>query len=357
MHTGFDDLRGVFEQNNVLQLLHLMFISHSQCKSVLFMNVTCKLLCEHLLNCSSCWKDKHVYHSWSDSDSEWHLLYFKFVAGTLSGVEINFEDRKDGYFLKPVYTRYRPAEDNMERETFILTHPAELYKLRANLGPFDVYQAVPNDFVDGSHGVDMGGMEDRWGQKFMHRQIIYNMDVSAHLVMDKLFLKQPLLQVLIHAQPLIGRKKQDLIYSYYGYSQQWCGQLFVQHGMEQFSSVCVLSEDHDACVAGIRLPESWWRKNSTQVSVYYDISRVEENQECASASNTIIPARSLANSTNKQRKFIATVPLVEEDRAYQEETDQDLILRIPTRGYRPGTSFEVPVLLERNSGLQVFVIR
>ena len=296
----------------------------------------------------------------------WHLklvtvvfsdLLHKFVAGTLCGVEINFEDRKDGYFLKPVYTRYRPAEDNMERETFILTHPAELYKLRASLGPFDVYQAVPSDFVDGSHSTDMGGMEDHLGQKSMHRQIIYNMDVSAHLVMDKLFLKQPLLQVLIHAQPLIGRKKQDLIYSYYGYSQQWCGQLFVQHGTEQFSSVCVLNEDHDACVAGIHLPESWWRQNSTQVSVYYDISRVEENQECASASNTIIPARSLANSTNKQRKFIATVPLVEEDKAYQEETDQDLILRIPTRGYHPGSSFEVPVLLERNSGLQVFVIR
>lgn len=285
------------------------------------------------------------------------LLGIFVLIGTLCGMEINFEDRKDGYFLKPVYTRYRPAEDNMERETFILTHPAELYKLRASLGPFDVYQAVPSDFVDGSYSVDMSSMDDHLHKKSMHRQIIYNMDVSAHLVTDKLLLKHPLLQVLIHAQPLIGRKKQDLIYSYYGYNQQWCGQLFVQHGTEQFSSVCVLSEDHDACVAGIHLPESWWRQNSTQVSVYYDISRVEENQECASASNTIIPARSLANSTNTQRKFIATVPLVEEKMMYQEEKDQDLIFRIPTRGYRPGTKFEVPVLLERNSGLQVFVIR
>lgn len=285
------------------------------------------------------------------------LLGIFVLIGTLRGVEINFEDRKDGYFLKPVYTRYRPAEDNMERETFILTHPAELYKLRASLGTFDVYQAVPSDFVDGSYSADMSSMEDYLRKKSMHRQIIYNMDVSAHLVTDRLFLKHPLLQVLIHAQPLIGRKKQDLIYSYYGYNQQWCGQLFVQHGTEQFSSVCVLSEDHDACVAGIHLPESWWRQNSTQVSVYYDISRVEENQECASASNTIIPARSLANSTNTQRKFIATVPLVEEKLMFQEEKDQDLIFRIPTRGYRPGTKFEVPVLLERNSGLQVFVIR
>jgi hypothetical protein len=282
-------------------------------------------------------------------------LYF---TGSLCGVEINFEDRKDGYFLKPVYTRYRPAEENRETEIFILTHPAELYKLRANLGPFDVYQAVPSDFVAGAHSADIGGGgEVRSHSRAMHRQIIYNMDVSAHLVSDKLFLKHPLLQVLIHAQPLLGRRKQDLIYSYYGYSQQWCGQLFVQHGTEQFSSVCVLSEEHDACVAGIHLPESWWRGNSTSVSVYYDISRVEENQECASASNTIIPARSIANVTNTERKFIATVPLLQEDLAYTEEKDQDLIFRIPTRGYRPGARFEVPVLLERNSGLQVFVVR
>lgn len=272
-------------------------------------------------------------------------------------MEINFEDRKDGYFLKPVYNRYRPKENNVERETFILTHPAELYKLRASLGPFDVYQAVPSDFVDGLSLSGSSGMEDQFNQKLTHRQVIYNMDVSAHLVMEKVFLKQPLLQVLIHAQPLIGRKKQDLIYSYYGYSQQWCGQLFVQHGTEQLSSVCVLSKEHEACVAGISLPEIWWHGNSSQVSVYYDISRVEQNQECASASNTIIPARSLANSTNHQRKFISTVPLVEEEMAFQEEKDQDLIFRIPTRSYRQGSKFEVPVLLEKNSGLQVFVIR
>lgn len=284
-------------------------------------------------------------------------MWIFVLIGTLSGVEINFEDRKDGYFLKPVYQRYRPAERNVERETFILTHPAELYKLRAELGHFHVYQAVPSDFVEGPYMSDGVSMDDHFGQKSMHRQIIFNMDVSAHLVTDKVFLKQPLLQVLIHAQPLLGRKKEDLIYSYYGYSQQWCGQLFVQHGTEQFSSVCVLTEEHDSCVAGIHLPESWWQQNSSQVSVYYDISRVEENQECASASNTIIPARSLANSTNTQRKFIAFVPLVEEEKAYQEEKDQDLIFRVPTRGYRPGAQFEVPVLLEKNSGLQVFVIR
>lgn len=286
------------------------------------------------------------------------LIWICILIGTLRGVEINFADRKDGYFLKPIYTRYRPAENNMETQTFMLTHPAELYKLRASLGQFDVYQSLPSDFVDGVYSSDFGGGgEDHLRPKSMHRQIFYNMDVSAHLVSDRLFLKHPLLQVLIHAQPLMGRKKQDLIYSYYGYSQQWCGQLFVQHGTEQFSSVCVLSDDHDTCAAGIHLPESWWRRNATFVSVYYDISRVEDSQECASASNTIIPARSLANSTNTQRKFIAMVPLVEEDLAYTEEKDQDLIFRIPTRGYRPGAKFEVPVLLERNSGLQVFVVR
>ncbi|XP_025092011.1 transmembrane protein 132C-like [Pomacea canaliculata] len=287
------------------------------------------------------------------------FIWLLVLIGSLAGVEINFEDPKDGYFLKPLYQRYQPAERNVERETFILTHPAELYKLRASLGPFDVYQSVPSDFVEGSIISGSASLESYLGHtpRPMHRQIIYNMDVSAHLVTEKVFLKQPLLQVLIHAQLMLGRKSQDLIYNYYGYSQQWCGQLFVQHGTEQLSSVCVLGKEHDACVAGISLPESWWHQNSSQVSVYYDISRVEQNQECASASNTIVPVGSLANTSNHQRKFIATIPLVEEEMVFQEEKDQDLIFRIPVGGYHPGTRFEVPVLLEKNSGLQVFVIR
>ena len=76
--------------------------------------------------------------------------------------------------------------------------------------------------------------------------------------------------------------------------QQHCAQIFASRGGEQYSAVCIIQADTHTCVAGISVPDHWWdTSNSTlrsqDVHVYYDISLVEENQECASVSNTIIP--------------------------------------------------------------------
>ena len=196
----------------------------------------------------------------------------------------------------------------------------------------------------------------------MQRHIIHNMDVSAHLVSRTITKSDPVVQVLVHAQPLTRKRKQDLIFQYYGYSQNWCGQIFASKGGEQYSAVCVLSGDTNACVAGISIPDHWWNLGnssslSQDVHVFYDITDVDKNQECASVSNTIIPARAEMPVSGADKKFISTVQLAHEIHQYVDKTDKDLIFRIPQSDLKSNSKFEVPVLLEKQSALQEFVIQ
>lgn len=195
----------------------------------------------------------------------------------------------------------------------------------------------------------------------MHRHIIHNMDVSAHLVSRKVSYSNPLVQVLVHVS-IARKQRQEFNNVYYVYSQRWCAQIFLNRGNEQYTSVCVLNGDSNACVASLTIPEHWWDTSNTSVfdqdvQVFYDLSRVEQNQECASVSNTIVPARVEAQSINKEKKLISTFKLKQENYSYEEHRDKDLIFRIPKTDLLPNSKFEVPVLLEKNSALKEFVVQ
>lgn len=223
-------------------------------------------------------------------------------------------------------------------------------------------QVVPNDIITNvlSYDESIDKSETQ-----MHRQIMHNMDVSAHLVSRQVSLANPVVQVLIHAQPLTRRQKQDLIYSYYGYSQRWCAQIFVTNGQEQLTAVCLLNGGSNACVAGLSLPESWWNGTAEEegsdpkpnVLTFYSIARVEQNQECASVSNTIVPSRPDKRKGSPDRKFISMVDLMQNSHTYTERKDQGLIFKIPKIDLRPGSKFEIPVLLEKDSALIEFVAK
>ncbi|CAG5130085.1 unnamed protein product, partial [Candidula unifasciata] len=274
-------------------------------------------------------------------------------------IDISFDDSRDGFFLKSPYHKFKPQEPSIVRESLILTHPAEVYKLRASYGPFEMYEVVPNEVI--TNIIKYGELFDKT-ESGMHRYVIHNMDISAHLVSQMVSRSNPMVQVLVHALPLTQRHKQDLIYSYYGYSQRWCAQIFISRGEEQYTSVCVLNGDSNACVAGLQVPDHWWdTSNATlsglNISVAYDLSRVEQNQECASMSNTIVPARADPNPASLDTKFISLIQLARDSIIYDEYKDKDLIFRVPQGDLRPNSRFQVPVLVGKNSPLKEFVIQ
>ena len=55
-------------------------------------------------------------------------------------INIDFYDTKDGFFLKSTYHKFKASEPTIVKEALILTHPAEVYKLRASYGPIEKYE-------------------------------------------------------------------------------------------------------------------------------------------------------------------------------------------------------------------------
>ncbi|CAL1535412.1 unnamed protein product [Lymnaea stagnalis] len=289
------------------------------------------------------------------------ILCYVFILFDCSQcINIDFDDSNDGFFLKsPYHHKFKPAEPNIVKESLILTHPAEVYKLRASYGPFEMYQVVPNEILGSI--LKNGDLFDKF-ESDMHRHVMHNMDVSAHLVSQTIKLSNPVVQVLVHAQTLARRLKQEIIYSYYGVSQRWCAQIFLSRGAEQHTSVCLLEGDTNACVASMVIPEHWWDTSNSSfagqdIKVFYDLSRVELSQECASVSNTIVPARAEAQADTLEKKLISIIHLQLEEFKYDDHKDKDLIFRIPQTELQPNARFEVPVYLDKNSALKEFVIQ
>ena len=268
-------------------------------------------------------------------------------------IQMEFDDHSDGFFFKPAHYPYDVMSANAEHKTFTMRHNYDFSRLHASLGPFDVYQAVPNVFGDEAL---VGRLTNFSEHISSHKQRISNMVISAQMVSDKVFLSDPLLQVLIHVGPAVRQMKVS-DYGFHGDEQHWCVQVIVQHSAEKLFSWCVIENDDSACVAGIYLDTLWWQQNSSQVSVYYDVSFVRDSKECVGASNIMVSKKFRSNMVKHHLHFISNVPLLNLDLPFREEFDNDLIFRIPTQTFFPGSRFEIQVLLQPYSKLQVFVVR
>ncbi|XP_050408107.2 transmembrane protein 132E [Patella vulgata] len=263
-------------------------------------------------------------------------------VGCANAVEIAFDQPNDGYFLKSAYHKLKPSNPTQERELFVVTKRAELHKLRASHGPFEVYQAVPDEYLDRNTNTKS------------QSQIFHNLDVSVHLLTEELLPKWPQLQVLMHSQPVSEHLKVD-DFRETVFDERWCGQLIVQHLDQRLTDVCILNQkDKNACVMDISIPIEWWHHNKSNIDVYYQVSRVEDNHECASESNSIVPGRS---DDSKDKNLLAVIPLSTEDHRFDEKGDNRLIFRIPKTKYLPGSRFLVPVYLAANSEVQIVVVQ
>ncbi|RUS89765.1 hypothetical protein EGW08_002468 [Elysia chlorotica] len=299
------------------------------------------------------------------------LVLFEIVCC----INIDFYDTQDGFFLKSTYHKFKASEPTIVKEALILTHPAEVYKLRASYGPIETYESIPNEVL--SSVVQYG--EDVWdkSESSMHRQVIHNMDVSAHLVGESRAIRRSNrnLQLLVHARPLRRHQTHKMFFDYYGHDQIWCARLFVTRGTEQYTSACILNDDTNACVVGVNLPDKWWDSGdrlqksdafnsswsyqpatSEEILLFYDLSGVKENQDCASVSNSIPPARRPPDNANK--KFITTVQLVQDQvNKYTERRSGNISFHIPVADLAPGVKIEVPVFLQPNASFKPFYVK
>ena len=261
-------------------------------------------------------------------------------------MDISLEHPYDGFFIREAYNKNDIPDVNKVSRTFIINQASDLYKIKAQNGPFESQQTISRSLLDAVY------TRSRNNNSLMHRSIVYNMDVSAHVVSKDISPKLPRLQVLVHA---IQHAKAQISNS----GQYWCVQVFVKANGEELSSVCILNENDKVCVAGINLHKEWWTGNGTSVKVSYSFTGIDYNDQCASASNAIIPVKTRMNHSADGiiKQEITTLNLIQNEKSFEEWKDQDILIDVPRERFHQGDSFEIPIRLEKNSDLQVFVMR
>ncbi|XP_060068724.1 transmembrane protein 132C-like [Ylistrum balloti] len=292
------------------------------------------------------------------------IFLLGLLHGLVESVEIEFDSPVDGFFLKSVYHKNEPWDPLMKKENFVITRPAENYNLKASSGPFEVHQVIQDDLVHTLLDSNTMGKPS-----LVDHDVVFNLDVSAHIISDTLSPKWPKLQVLIHASPPLSSKSRgkgkvkssSSKAGYRGTPRMWCGHVYAHLNNQELSSLCVLSNKDNACVASLIIPENWFHSDDItgvpSMYVSYTFSHADQNQECASASNSIVPGRSFENSLTNKRKYIMSLSLANRDNEYEVKKDQHILIHVPKESFTPSSVFEIPVKLEARSDLQVFVMR
>lgn len=268
-----------------------------------------------------------------------------FSVRAAQGVEISLERPQDGFFLREVYNKNAIPDPNTASKTFIVNQPSDLYKIKAQYGPYESHQTLSRGLLDAAYS------KSRKNNTVEHRSVAFNLDISAHIVSKDISPKIPKLQVLIHASPFLKSTNSA--------AERWCAQIFAEASGVELSSVCIINERDHVCVASLDLHKEWWTGNSTVVKVSYSFNRIDQNDECASASNAIIPGRSLLNHSESgiSKQEIAMLHLTKNKESFDEWKDQDILIDVPREMFHQSDTFEIPIRLEKNSDLQIFVMR
>ncbi|KAL3856880.1 hypothetical protein ACJMK2_011588 [Sinanodonta woodiana] len=274
------------------------------------------------------------------------------IIGLVASLDISVENSHDVFFVKPSYDKNQLPDPNIRVETFFVNHLTEMYKIKASNGPFEVTKTIPQSLMD---EVSFQGLNRT--NALMHSNFTFNMDVSAHIVSLDISPKLPVLQVLIHTSP--RKKKSKLWQENTSSHQSWCAQVYVRNGEEELTDVCILYEKDHACVVSIELPKKWWTQKGSLVNVSYTFLEAEQNPRCASASNSIVPGRTMTSSIDieNSKKLISNLIITLNEEQYYVWKDQDILLDVPMETFHPGDKFEVPIKLEAGSNLQVFIMR
>ena len=270
-------------------------------------------------------------------------------------------DRTDaGFFLKPMFRGQEVFSLDSQERPFVVTRPTGPMMVKAKYGPFTAKEKLPLSLLQASLGNHSSILSN-----FATKQV----DISAHLVSRTITPERPVVSVLFHASPLPHTEENKIKSARSPVDEKrWCVQMHVQHDHEELTSVCVISATENVCVAELTLPTSWWLPNKmSSVEAYYSVYLME-NLRC---SNPAVqnPEHVTSEPENDDvtekpanhgpvKTLISMVALSHGQVNYQElKEDQHILVYIPQKSFYPGSKFRVPIKLQAESDLQIFVIK
>lgn len=253
-----------------------------------------------------------------------------------------------------MYQKNKPWDPLVDTESFVLTNPSDTYNLKATSGPFEVHQIIQS--TDLGSSLQIGRVQ---AHSLVHHDVVFDFDLSAHVITEKLSPKWPKLQVLMDVSPrqqlptTLGKSSKS---GSRDVPRMWCGHIYARMNGYEESGICSLGDKLQACVASIILPQSWFYANGT-LQIFYAFSHANQNKECATASNSIVPGRSFEMPLTTKRKSLTSFPLTWVRNEYDIKREERVLIYSPVDAFKPRAVFEVPIKLEANSDVHIFVIR
>lgn len=268
-------------------------------------------------------------------------------------LEVSVLDKGSGFFLKPFY----PLRNNATVEEWPFVAVVGAHQVRAQFGSsYEAYSDISQKTLHqaiSNHS------------SLLNFHLINGHEVSAHLVTETVISSRPRLQVLFHAGP--AAESPVLVHGTTGRISatetpteeivpNLCLILFAFKDNEVLSSTCTILDPNRVCIADLALPLRWWSDRFAQtVDVFYSVYNHDQNGPCGSELQVKRYGR---YSWNDRQTFLAAVTLTHGQMNYQElKEDQHILIYVPTASFYPGSKFRVPVKLQAESDLEIFVIK
>ncbi len=276
------------------------------------------------------------------------------LSGLSLNVDLSLDQKEAGYFLKPLFGPQHDTSPSTDKSLFVITNPRGPVITKSHFGPFTAEEEIPVPLLQASMGNH---------SSILNNMVVRHLDISAHLVTRSITQDRPQLQVLFHASQL--SQSQDSKNSKSSQTvnvkdnTRWCLQMHVERDEQEITSVCVLGAQQKVCISELSIPADWWDENHIHsVDVLYSTYPIDENLQCSSASNSIIPNKDTETTGERVKSYVGTVTLTNGQLTYQEvKEDQHVLIYIPQKSFYLGSKFRVPVRLQAESDLELFVVR
>ncbi|XP_049867014.1 transmembrane protein 132E isoform X2 [Pectinophora gossypiella] len=275
-------------------------------------------------------------------------LILLLLTGTVLAVEVHFENKDSGFFLKhtarwsgagpppePMGTALPGALLSLDRFTVLQgSAPASV---RATYGPFSTKQTVPARYA-----VPDPLEPPRRNATLLELQdaTAHRLDVSAHLVFRELPRDAPVLRVLFHTGGEGGARRAA------ARPRRVCITLHATFGTKTLTATCGPEGEEGACLAELTVPAAWWpadgkgKRPPRTVRLAYSAAEASggEGGESACGRVSVQPAWPLG-----------TVTLAGARAGYREARAGDAALLLPRAPLYPHSRLHLPFVVRRDA--------
>ncbi|XP_068082143.1 transmembrane protein 132E [Anabrus simplex] len=316
------------------------------------------------------------------------------VAGT---VEVHFENKDGGFFLKHTPRQYYPAVADLAGtgtgrgvsnprttvssspgssvlsvDRFTVFQTSQPISIRATYGPFSTKQTVPARYIV-PDPLDALPLPDKPLNTSASSVLLdldltaaasHHLDMSAHIVRSSIPRDAPVLRVLFHAGADPGARRQLLLSRH----QRVCIVLHAALGdRTPLTAACSPDGEDGVCLAQVTIPAHWWAALPPPDNSGRPSKPVKTPPRLVQVAYSVLEPRSDGDGGGCQPRVqiqpvtpLGAVPLAPARSAYRElKVDELLTMLVPHAPLYPLSRLHIPVFLQIRADypISVFIIR